>query len=89
MDMSKIPMGKIIEMELATGFLLADIFDEGTEKQPKPENPWAKLVFAYLNALAAGHKVTWNDMLTKSADEIMELHGLVLDEKKEPSSENN
>lgn len=89
MDMNKIPMGKIIEMELDTGFLLADIFDLGDEKNPKPENPWAKLAVAYLNALSAGQKVSWNDMKSMTADKIVELQEMALDEKKEPSSENN
>jgi hypothetical protein len=85
MDINNIPMSKIIEVELATGFMLADIFEDKDGK----ENPWAKLVFAYLNVLSAGKKVTWAEMLEMSPNQVTELVPGDVDDPKDESVKNN
>ncbi len=86
LDMNNIPMGKIIEMELDTGFMLADIFEEEEGK----ENPWGKLAFAYLKALSAGKKVTWQQMKEMSSNDVMALAPVEDDaDPKEVSDSNN
>jgi hypothetical protein len=91
MDMNKIPMSKVIEVELDTGFLLYEIFDEGTEEKPKKQNPWAKLVFAYLAALSADKVVTWQEMKNMGQQKIDELVGEEVDfeDPKDVSELNN
>jgi hypothetical protein len=85
LDINSIPMGKIIEMELDTGFMLADVFDEKDGK----ENPWAKLVFAYLNALSAGKNVSWQEMKSMSSNQVAELVPGDVDDPKEVSESDN
>lgn len=86
LDMNNIPMAKIIEMELDTGFMLSDLFDEKDGK----ENPWAKLVFAYLNILSGGKSITWQEMKELSPNKIAELSPIVVDaDPKDVSANNN
>jgi hypothetical protein len=85
MDINNIPMSKIIEVELATGFMLAEIFEEKDGK----DNPWAKLVFAYFNALSDGKKVTWAEIQTMSSNQITELVPGDVDSPKDESVNNN
>jgi hypothetical protein len=85
MDINNIPMSKIIEVELATGFMLSEIFEEKDGK----DNPWAKLVFAYLNVLSAGKNVTWAEMQTMSPNQITDFLPDDVDNPKEESEKNN
>lgn len=86
MDLNSIPMAKVIEVELDTGFLLYEIFNDEVK-----ENPWAKLVFAYLTALTAGKDVTWQQMKTFGQKQIDELSGLAVEatDPKDESELNN
>lgn len=73
LELGSIPMAKVIEVELDTGFMLYEIFavDENDR-----ENPWAKLVYAYLTALTAGKEVTWQQMKTMGQTQVDELAAL-------------
>lgn len=87
MDLNSIPMAKVIEVELDTGFMLYEIFTDSEEK----ENPWAKLVFAYLTALTAGKNVTWQEMKLmgqKQVDDLLTLKVADADPKDESVTDN-
>ena len=88
MDLNAIPMAKIIEVELDTGFMLYEIFHDDDNAK---ENPWAKLVYAYLGGLTAGKELTWQQMKLMGQKDVEELLGLVVDENdpKDESEINN
>lgn len=88
MDLNSIPMAKVIEVELDTGFMLYEIFNDDENAK---ENPWAKLVFAYLTALTAGKQVTWSEMKLmgqKQVDELTSLKVADVDPKEESETNN-
>lgn len=88
MDLNSIPMAKVIEVELDTGFMLYEIFNDDENAK---ENPWAKLVFAYLTALTAGKQVTWSEIKLMGQKQVDELVSLKVDDvdPKEESETNN
>ena len=88
MDLNSIPMAKVIEVELDTGFMLYELFPED---ETAKENPWAKLVFAYLSALTDGKEVTWQQMKLmgqKQIDELTEVKADDVDPKDESVTDN-
>lgn len=88
MDLNSIPMAKVIEVELDTGFMLYEIF---TDEEEAKENPWAKLVFAYLTALTSGKQVTWQEMKLMGQKQVDELVAFKVDDvdPKDESVTNN
>lgn len=88
MDLNSIPMAKVIEVELDTGFMLYEIFNDDEKAK---ENPWAKLVFAYLTALTAGKEITWQQMKLMGQNQVEELLALKVDDAdpKDESEPNN
>jgi hypothetical protein len=65
--------------------MLSDLFEEKDGK----DNPWAKLAFAYLNALSAGKKITWQEMKELTPNKIAELVPSEVDADPKEVSENN
>jgi hypothetical protein len=87
-EVNSIPMVKVIEVELDTGFMLYELFPEDENAK---ENPWSKLVFAYLSALTDGKEVTWQQMKLmgqKQIDQLTEVKADDVDPKDESVTDN-
>ena len=67
MNFDNIPIEVIEEVEIATGFLIEELFEE------KNKSPYKKRAMAYLSARSRGQEITWQDMGKKTVNELWEM----------------
>jgi hypothetical protein len=84
MNFDNIPIEVIEEVEIATGFLIEELFDD------KNKSPYKKRAMAYLSARGRGQEVTWQDMGKKTVNELWQLmsEGADGDDPKDESEPN-
>jgi hypothetical protein len=64
MNFDNIPIEVIEEVEIATGFLIEELFEE------KNKSPYKKRAMAYLSARAKGESITWEETGKKTVNEL-------------------
>ena len=67
MDFDNIPISVIEEVELKTGFLIEELFDD------ENKSPYRKRAMAYLAVISRGDKATWDEIGAKTVNELWEL----------------
>ena len=67
MNFDNIPIEVIEEVELATGFLIEELFEE------KNKSPYKKRAMAYLSARSRGQEITWQDTGKKTVNELWQM----------------
>lgn len=67
MNFDNIPIEVIEEVEIATGFLIEELFEE------KNKSPYKKRAMAYLSARSRGQEISWQDMGKKTVNELWEM----------------
>jgi hypothetical protein len=75
MNFDNIPIKVIEEVELATGYLIEDLFKDDNK------SPYRKRAIAYLSACSRGDKITWAEMGDKTVSELVALMG---DDEEDP-----
>jgi hypothetical protein len=85
MNFDNIPIQVIEEVEIVTGFLIEELFDD------KNKSPYKKRAMAYLSARSRGQEITWQDMGKKTVSELwaMMSEGADVDDPKDESEPNN
>jgi hypothetical protein len=64
MNFDNIAIEVIEEVEIATGFLIEELFQDDNK------SPYRKRAMAYLSARSKGQNVTWQDMGKKTVNEL-------------------
>jgi hypothetical protein len=67
MDFDNIPISVIEEVELKTGFLIEELFEDNNK------SPYRKRAMAYLAVISRGEKASWDEMGTKTVNELWQL----------------
>ncbi len=67
MNFDNIPISIIEEVELKTGFLIEELFEDGNK------SPYRKRAMAYLAVFGRGETTTWDEMGKKTVNELWEL----------------
>ena len=78
MNFDDIPIKDIEQVEIATGFLIEDLF------KPDNKSPYRKRAIAYLSARARGEVITWDEMGNKT---VLELSKMVEAGEEDPKDE--
>ena len=67
MNFDNIPIEVIEEVEIATGFLIDELFEENNK------SPYKKRAMAYLSARSQGKEITWEETGKKTVNELWEI----------------
>jgi hypothetical protein len=84
MNFDNIPIEVIEEVEIATGFLMEELFDD------KNKSPYKKRAMAYLSARSRGQEITWQETGKKTVNELWQMmsEGADVDDPKDESEPN-
>lgn len=77
MNFDNIPIKVIEQVELETGFLIEELFED------KNKSPYRKRAIAYLSACSKGFEITWEQMGDKTVLELSKMIGDEVDDPKE------
>ena len=67
MNFDNIPISVIEEVELKTGFLIEELFQDDNK------SPYRKRAMAYLAVISRGEAASWDEMGNKTVNELWEL----------------
>jgi hypothetical protein len=67
MNFDNIPISVIEEVEIKSGFLIEELFDDSNK------SPYRKRAMAYLAVISRGDVATWEDMGNKTVSELWDL----------------
>lgn len=81
MNFDNVPIKAIEEVELLTGFLIEELFDDSNK------SPYRKRAMAYLAALSQGQALTWDELGNKSVAELWEIMNAGVDDDPKDVSE--
>ena len=84
MNFDNIPIEVIEEVEIATGFLIEELFQDDNK------SPYRKRAMAYLSARAKGQAITWAETGKKTINELWQMmsEGADGDDPKDESEPN-
>jgi hypothetical protein len=83
MNFDNIPIEVIEEVEIATGFLIEELFQDDNK------SPYRKRAMAYLSARSRGEAITWQEMGSKTIHELVAYMKVGDDENPKEESELN
>lgn len=83
MNFDNIPIEVIEEVEIATGFLIEELFEE------KNKSPYRKRAMAFLSARSRGDSITWQEMGKKTVNELWAMMSEGSDDDPKDESELN
>jgi hypothetical protein len=83
MNFDNIPIEVIEEVEIATGFLIEELF------QDENKSPYRKRAMAYLSARSRGEEITWEQMGKKTVNELWAMMSVEVDDDPKDESELN
>jgi hypothetical protein len=83
MNFDNIPIEVIEEVEIATGFLIEELFQDDNK------SPYRKRAMAYLSARSRGEAITWQEMGSKTIHELVAYMKVGYDENPKEESELN
>jgi hypothetical protein len=83
MNFDNIPIEVIEEVEIVTGFLIEELF------QDENKSPYRKRAMAYLSARSRGEEITWEQMGKKTVNELWAMMSVEVDDDPKDESELN
>lgn len=83
MNFDNIPIEVIEEVEISTGFLIEELFQDDNK------SPYRKRAMAYLSARSRGEQITWEQMGKKTVNELWAMMSVEVDDDPKDESELN
>jgi hypothetical protein len=83
LNFDNIPIEVIEEVEIVTGFLIEELF------QDENKSPYRKRAMAYLSARSRGEEITWEQMGKKTVNELWAMMSVEVDDDPKDESELN